>query len=127
MHAILTRAHSVLQTCVFSSFLNCPSVPLVQVRFLQGSPSGEGQLSPSWKQRNTVAFSFCSRATQTEIFKHKEANMRWTGDPQCWTHKPQDYSYSHTCSLIVEHTMIPSREGAGYFAVLPLFSLAVSV
>jgi hypothetical protein len=58
---------------------------------------------------------------------HKEANMQWTGDPQCWTHKPQDYSYSHTCSLIVGDAMIPSRQGVSYFAVFPLFSQAVSV
>jgi hypothetical protein len=46
-HIILTAAHSVLQTCVFSSFLTAPSGPFTQLKFLQGSPTGESQLSPS--------------------------------------------------------------------------------
>ena len=44
---ILTTAHSILQTCVLSSFLTAPSGPCTQLQFLQGLPSGESQLSPS--------------------------------------------------------------------------------
>jgi hypothetical protein len=67
-HVVLTIAHSVLQTCVFSSFLICPSGPFAQVKFLQGSPSGDGQLSPSYRQRKIQLFFMFLPHTNRSIY-----------------------------------------------------------